>query len=256
MQPICVICLPHSGSSYFAKTLHYCGMQVGNKNTWWHENWDIHTEHSLISRMAGRLVTGPQKSSLQDDLEWRKWLRMVDEEPEDEKIYRWLHNILAEYKNQAKKCGWKHFGFKVTTWTSFDLFDKFKFIVEQQWPDVVWLSTLRHPLEIVRGLEREGKDVENFIDRYIEFTHIQQELITGNGYLAGFPDSWLDGEIRRLVSKLGMKFNPDVFRNFDKTKPNHMLDKGVESEEEKNFGSKYPKAVLAYTSLLSKCKTY
>jgi len=231
MTYVFIICLPRTGSTVLAKTFRDDGMWVGNEKTAWNDNFDRHCEHSILTACGSRLLNGPSKWEGETDLDWRRWLQTIKEHPSDAYVIAHIRNILRGYKKEAKG---DFVGVKVTI-THPKLIDVFCDIVSEEWPDVIYYSTVRHPMSYAK------EDIDSpLVQDWQRACAGYKGLLDRKGVLVSFPSFWSSV----FECDWSDWDDPDIF---DPEKVHEASD-----ESKLRFANRYPEIEKEYQYLISR----
>lgn len=238
MKPIAIICKNGTGSSLLANTFRACGMEIGNDNTYWHQAFDHHCEHSVLTHCWNRLLYGkPKYRQYDNDLLWRKWFNEIDS-MNDLQVIAKIHEILHTYMVEAKKYNWSHFGVKITfnalESEVYNLWSIFRDIFVKEWPGCQFVTILRNPLD---RIEYHNLDEQETINNWLKTVPMLKEIYE-KGFVVSFSDSWND-QVKQIIEKIGLKWNEEAESLYDPTR----------IHKDKILYEKYPEVAEIYNNL-------
>ena len=187
--PILMLCLGGQKTSLLAKSLHECGMSLGNGHTWWKQSdYAGHCEYSEITKMLGAYNDIP-----------------LDPEKVDEVVTR-LRQILRAYREQAAEKHWKYYGIKTTSGICHNKWDRVKQTFFEEWPDALYFGLLRRP--IFKGDQNQNEGWGNVYRARLELAETKQAV-----YLP-YPEVFLTQEIQRFILGIGLPWKHEVMNIF------------------------------------------
>lgn len=195
MKPIAVLGHWHTGTSLTMKILHLCGVHLGNEKTLWENNEQY--EHGILNRIGDELVLGK-----------------IDPRRASDRITE----ILKRYVSEAYNNKWSFYGIKVTHALHSKSFFVFKKCFDEIWPDVSYVLCVRNILGIMGSTTHDKKWTreqieDSWSDTLQNFWYIYRHE---SPTIFIYPNDWLDKKISEKVKGLGLKWNPEVMRFFDK----------------------------------------
>lgn len=235
---IFMICPGRSGSSILANTFRNNGMWAGDKQTFWHDRFDYHCEHSILTACGSRLVNGVGVWKDNIDSEERIWLKNVIENPSDESVMMHIDYILKQYANKEKDFT----GVKITT-ISPDLINVFAEIAKTIFSEIFFFTTLRHPVSYIRG----NLDNDVLLKGWLGNTEGIEEIMKLGGAVVPFPSYWQkDKEIKNIIKATGLNWDN---RSIDMFTLDMVNDYTKDKKLMKEFINKYPYAEKKYQKL-------
>ena len=165
---------------------------------------------------------------------------------------KYVAQMLADYKERADKEGFKHYGLKVNHTLQAPGWKVMGPIFKAEWPDARYIISIRHPLEIVKSIERlKIEPVEDDIMRsWMSTISATDELLAKrDARVVVYPDCFVAGRIKKVVRELGMTWPKAADSVFKASKIN------TESlDDRKRFGDSHPAEVAAFERIASYAK--
>jgi hypothetical protein len=180
-----------------------------------------------------------------DNVGWQFYYKGYSKEQEDK-----ARRLLNLFRESCEKLG--RYGIKVSHAIQGPSWQYLQPVVEECWPDVRYVISIRHPWGIVRSIDKLRKlgpldpplPVEDILASWKSTFLPTKELIEkGRATIVVFPDDFISGRIKSIPKQLGLRWNKSA-NIFDHTK----FD--VPSEEEKEvFEKQYPISASMFKAL-------
>lgn len=196
MTKIAILSHWHTASSLIARQLQLCGMEVGNKNTFWNEDCEAQCEHGILNRIGDQLWRG--------DIFYDEGFSRITE-------------ILDSYIKEALVKHWNCFGVKVTHALQEPCFIPFLNAFDLLWGrDIVYIITTRS-IEAIIDSTNDEEWGPNKVRASIDSTYYNIGLLSymRNVFILKYPWSWIDGRIEFLMNYLGLMWNTKAKDLFD-----------------------------------------
>jgi len=244
MKKIIIWCSPGTGSSLLSQMLSACGMNLGDKQTYYDSG--SNAEHSLINSLHGEITTGnkvTEPSSLVD-----KYNSLPGNDPKEK--YR---TVLRSYMRMAKEKNWQCFGIKTTTGHNPSVFFDLMRIQEEEWgKDIHYFLTVRHPIASLKRLQKhnrpDGKNPEKVYEQWASHLPLKFALISKGATAVRFPEHFQNGVIKKIISDSGLKWTDQAANLFN---PSQFSTVG--QEETEGFSNSRPGLSKAYEILAESC---
>lgn len=187
----------HTASTLLAQQLRLCGMEVGNKNTYWHpKTCAPNVEHAIMNGTGDRMLQGLISPGEGNEI---------------------INDILQRYNVEAERKNWKCVGIKTTHALHSPNWPVFKAAFKKHWPDARWVITQRHPMGIIHSTNSEGRWSPERIMKSIESCHpaIREYVYEWKAKEFFYPQDWLSGRIAEKVEELGLTWTKEAEELFD-----------------------------------------
>jgi len=202
--PIAILTHWHTGSSLLSRTLHLCGMEIGNEKTSWIDNEQY--EHLILNGLGVGIY--------HDKVSGVKLLECLTS----------FRNILRAYKREAQKNKWKFYGIKITHALQEKCWKHLGKIFEEEWPDAIYVISNRDVGDIYNGVKVNPEwDYEKVSQSLASTKAAEKKLLlkNNNGFLVRYPESYINGKIKEVVEEIGLKWNKEAEGLF-KAKGHHV----------------------------------
>lgn len=158
---------------------------------------------------------------------------------------------LKEFKDFAILYGWPHYGIKVDHALQLPCWGVIGEQIEINWPNARYVISIRHPAGVIKSIERLRKTVKldpdftvkEIIESYLSTHEATKYLIKEKEALVVvYPDSHADGNIKEVISQLGLVWTDAADALFDKATLDES-DDGIDKTQD------YIKAVEMFEEL-------
>ena len=161
-----------------------------------------------------------------------------------------MYDLLYLFKECCKQ--YDHYGIKVSHAIQRQCWFYMQPLFEKGWPGVRYVISIRHPLGIVRSIDKLRElgpldpelPEQDIIDSWVSTYSPTKKLLEENRViLIVFPDDFISGKIETIPERLGMKWkeSADIFDIDKVTIPNE--------QEKAEFKRQYPIAVKMFEEL-------
>ena len=196
-----ILCHWHTGSSLLAKTFRACGMEVGNKKTFWDPHLcDPQCEHSYLNGLGNDFLMGNiGKSSFEFG----------------------VRKIVESYVSQAKAHKWEHYGVKVTHAVQSQTWPVFRKAFLDIWgEDTIFVTTKRNSGAIIESTKDPLWPADKVMKSWMSSIPAIVEIVSmKNGVGFTYPTDWYNGNLCKIVQDLGLPWTPEAENLFDPLRP-------------------------------------
>lgn len=245
-RKIIIVASGGTGSSLLSRTLNFCGMELGNGNTYWHERFDFLAQNAVIQALYRGFITDSKDFSHPDSFIEEK-INGVPGNSYEEK----LRTVLKSYLEEAEKKDWECFGFKLTTfYRPFLLVDRFLDLVESIWgEDILYFTTARHPVERIYRIKTKNPAMweevggfEGVLDGVKESVDYWYKYVTlKNPVIVSYPADWTTGKIKTLVQLIYLNWGEKASQLFEQR-----LGTQVDTETRLKFEEEHSELMRAF----------
>lgn len=232
MQPIMIMCHWHTGSRMLGRLLYGAGMEVGNEAC------------GFVDRVPGQEhpdISYVTSSTFMQDL-GRLNFHSIKETAQ-----KMFQLILQDYKKEGEKNNWKFYGIKNNFLCDQKVWEVYKDVLFEAWPDVKIVISTRHPIDIFKTANNPEWSVEDVANSYIRSYGTIKELVENKkAILMLHPDSFQNiNNIKKLISFVGIKWKKEIEKAFDINKVNNLASKS----EKESYAKMFPKAAECFDDL-------
>ncbi len=222
MRKIVLWCQAGSGSSCLSRIFETCGMNLGDKSTYYHGNY----EHSLMTAIVGVDDENMAQSSV-PQLEQR--YQKVKGETQEEKI----RQILRSYLTKNYNCC----GMKITTGLTQRNFFKMLYFITSEWgEDTYFIHTVRHPLGSIMRLkadQRTDSQIPTLVEGLKGLNYGKMGLALKGAKMILYPEGYDDGTVKRVIEEVGLQWNTKADGIYNSSRPTRVTeDAMIKFEEE------------------------